>query len=67
MTEYCLGHTDLPSLSHVAEENPPHTFDSTLLQLMCTTFVITNMPATQNELGKATHKDWVGELSDNGD
>ena len=31
-------------LPHVTEENASHTLDSTLLQFMSATFVITNMP-----------------------
>ena len=34
----------LVSLSHVAEQNTPHTLDCTLLHLVGTPLVITNLP-----------------------
>ena len=43
--EYFKQQNDLFCLSHVAEENTSHALDSTLLQFMGTTLVITNMPA----------------------
>ena len=43
--------TNLVGLSHVAEEEPPHTFDSTLFQLVGTPPVIPHLPITQISKG----------------
>ena len=43
-----LADTHLLGLPHVAEEKPPHALHRTLLQLMGTPLVITNLPAEGN-------------------